>query len=77
MEPTVTDANIFLGRIGSESKLGGWMKLDLKSSKKALARMAKKISMTNIQLAEGILSIINAKMSDAIRTITVKTWHRS
>ena len=72
LEPTVTDANILLGRIGSESKLGGWMKLDLKSSKKALTRMAKKISMTNIELAEGILSIINAKMSDAIRTITVK-----
>ena len=72
LEPTVTDANLFLGRIGSESKLGGWMKLDLKNSNQALKNMSEKLSMTNIELAEGILSIINAKMADAIRTITVK-----
>ena len=28
-EPTVTDANLFLGRLGKESKLGGWMDLDI------------------------------------------------
>ena len=72
LEPTVTDANLFLGRIGPESKLGGWMKLDVNNSNQALTNMSEKLSMTNIELAEGILSIINAKMADAIRTITVK-----
>ena len=71
-EPTVTDANLFLGRIGSDSKLGGWMNLDKKSSENALSSMAKKLSISESALAEGILSIINAKMADAIRTITVK-----
>ena len=72
LEPTVTDANLFLGRIGSDSKLGGWMKLDVMSSNKVIKNMAKKLSMTKVDLAEGILSIINAKMADAIRTITIK-----
>ena len=72
LEPTVTDANLFLGRIGIESKLGGWMNLQLNKSKQVLKKMSDKLSMKSVSLAEGILSIINTKMSDAIRTITVK-----
>ena len=72
LEPTVTDANLFLGRIGIESKLGGWMNLQLNKSKQVLKKMSNKLSMKSVGLAEGILSIINTKMSDAIRTITVK-----
>lgn len=71
-EPTVTDANLFLGRLGSGSKLGGWMKLNVKESENSLSKISKELSITPSQLAEGILSIINAKMADAIRTITVK-----
>ena len=48
------------------------MKLKIQESKKVLEQMSKKLNMTKTQLAEGILSIINAKMADAIRTITVK-----
>ena len=71
-EPTVTDANLFLGRLGKESKLGGWMDLDLDASTSVLDNLSKKLNITAVELAEGILSIINAKMADAIRTITVK-----
>jgi len=71
-EPTVTDANLFLGRLGSESKLGGWMNLNINASENSLLKISKQLSITPTQLAEGILSIINAKMADAIRTITVK-----
>ena len=71
-EPTVTDANLFLGRLGFGSKLGGWMKLNVKESENSLLKISKELSITPSQLAEGILSIINAKMADAIRTITVK-----
>jgi N-methylhydantoinase A len=71
-EPTVTDANLFLGRLGKESKLGGWMDLDLDASKSVLDNLSKKLNISAVELAEGILSIINAKMADAIRTITVK-----
>ena len=72
VEPTVTDANLFLGRLGKESKLGGWMDLDLSASKTVLENLSKKLNISSTELAEGILSIINAKMADAIRTITVK-----
>ena len=71
-EPTVTDANLFLGRLGKESKLGGWMDLDINASDNVLDVLSKKLKISPIELAEGILSIINAKMADAIRTITVK-----
>ena len=71
-EPTVTDANLYLGRLGKESKLGGWMNLDLNSSESVLKSLSEKLNISSSELAEGILSIINAKMADAIRTITVK-----
>ena len=71
-EPTVTDANLYLGRLGSESKLGGWMNLNTKASENSLVTISKELSISPAELAEGILSIINAKMADAIRTITVK-----
>ena len=71
-EPTVTDANLFLGRLGKESKLGGWMNLDVNASENVLQNLSKKLNISQVELAEGILSIINAKMADAIRTITVK-----
>jgi len=71
-EPTVTDANLYLGRLGAESKLGGWMNLDVKASENSLSKISKQLSISPAELAEGILSIINAKMADAIRTITVK-----
>ena len=71
-EPTVTDANLFLGRLGKESKLGGWMDLDINASQDVLSSLSKKLKISPVELAEGILSIINAKMADAIRTITVK-----
>ncbi|MDC3083105.1 hydantoinase/oxoprolinase family protein [Pelagibacteraceae bacterium] len=71
-EPTVTDANLYLGRLGKESKLGGWMDLDLDASESVLKSLSLKLKISSAELAEGILSIINAKMADAIRTITVK-----
>ena len=71
-EPTVTDANLFLGRLGSNSKLGGWMNLNINASDKVIKNLSDKLKISKTELAEGILSIINAKMADAIRTITVK-----
>lgn len=71
-QPTVTDANLFLGRIGREAKLGGWMQLDYDAAAKAMTNLAYKLGLSAVELAEGILSIINAKMADAIRTITIQ-----
>jgi N-methylhydantoinase A len=71
-QPTVTDANLFLGRIGDNSRLGGWMELDQGAAQKAIQSVGTQVGLSDVELAEGILSIINAKMADAIRTITIQ-----
>ena len=71
-DPTVTDANLFLGRIGRNARLGGWMELDHPAAAAAVHRFAEPLGLSDVEFAEGMLSIINAKMADAIRTITIK-----
>jgi N-methylhydantoinase A len=71
-EPTVTDANLFLGRLDPEYFLGGRMALDVEAARAAVRRLAARVGLDEVALAEGILAIVNAKMADAMRTITVK-----
>ncbi|MFW6183556.1 MAG: hydantoinase/oxoprolinase family protein, partial [Chloroflexota bacterium] len=71
-QPTVTDANLFLKRLGADSLLGGDMPLDEEATAQAIARMAAQVGLDEVAFAEGILSITNAKMADAMRTITVE-----
>ncbi len=70
-QPTVTDAHLFLRRLGPNSLLGGRMTLDEEAAARAIHSVASQIGLNDIALAEGMLSIINAKMADAMRTITV------
>jgi N-methylhydantoinase A len=71
-EPTVTDANLYLGRLGSNSLLGGRMTLDNDATGRAMTKLAQRLGINERELAEGILAISNAKMADAMRTITVE-----
>ncbi len=71
-EPTVTDANLVLGRLDPGYFLGGRMRLHPEAAAEALAAVAAELGLAVPALAEGILAIVNAKMADAIRTITVK-----
>lgn len=70
-DPTVTDANLFLGRLGASSLLGGQMQLAVEECNQAIGRLASKIGLEPQVLAEGILAISNSKMADAMRTITI------
>ena len=70
--PTVTDANLFLGRLNPGYFLGGAMSLDVGESERALATVAGELGLDVRELAEGVLAIVNAAMADAMRTITVK-----
>lgn len=70
-QPTVTDANLYLGRLGSASLLSGAMQLDLEAAKQAIEGLAAEVGMDGRSFAEGILAISNAAMADAMRTITV------
>ena len=69
--PTVTDANLLLGRLGERSLLGGGMALDVRAAERAMERLARKAGLAPTALAEGILAISNAAMADAMRTISV------
>jgi N-methylhydantoinase A len=71
-EPTVTDANLFLGRLDPDYFLGGEMRLDEDAAARALGSVARQLSLDETTFAEGVLSIVNANMADAMRTITVK-----
>lgn len=70
-QPTVTDANLYLGRLGASSLLSGAMTLDEAASTAAVEALAKEAGMEPVAFAEGILAISNAAMADAMRTITV------
>ncbi len=70
-QPTVTDANLFLGRLGERSLLGGEMSLDGAAATRAMESLAPEAGLEPVAFAEGILAISNAAMADAMRTITV------
>ena len=71
-QPTVTDANLFLGRMNPDYFLGGHMDLDRQAAEKAIRSVADQLGLTAEALAEGMLAVINARMADAMRTITVR-----
>jgi N-methylhydantoinase A len=70
-EPTVTDANLVLGRIDPDGFAGGQMTLDGAAASAAVDRLAEVFGMTTTAMAEGICDVANSKMAQAIRTITV------
>ncbi|MDE0120108.1 MAG: hydantoinase/oxoprolinase family protein [bacterium] len=71
-QPTVTDANLFLGRIDPDYFLGGNLTLDTGAAEVALETLGRDLSLDGDRLALGIIEVINAKMSQAIRTLTVE-----
>lgn len=71
-EPTVSDANLVLGRLDGANFSGGEMALDRTLAEKAVASLGARFGMNEQQMAQGIIDIINAKMADAIRTITIR-----
>jgi N-methylhydantoinase A len=73
VEPTITDANLVLGRLGVDRFLGGEMRLDLDGAKKALAdKIAGPLGLDITQAAEGILRIATTKMSHVVRWVTTE-----
>lgn len=71
-EPTVTDAQIVLGRLDPDMALGGDLKLDAGLSYKAIEeKIAKPMGMTVKEAALGIIRIINNNMALAIRSNSV------
>jgi N-methylhydantoinase A len=70
-EPTVTDANLVLGRIDPDGFAGGQLTLDTSLAAAVVAELAGQFNLSTVAMAEGICDVANAKMAQAIRTITV------
>ncbi len=70
-EPTVTDANLVLGRI-PPYLVGGNIPLDPKLAEAAVRRFGETLELTLVEAAEGILEIAAFNMSDAIRQVSVR-----
>jgi N-methylhydantoinase A len=67
-EPTVTDANIALGRLDPAFFLGGAMALDVAAARRAIAaHVARPLSLDVERAAEGILAVTNTNLAAAIR----------
>jgi len=72
-EPTVTDANLILGRLGVDRFLGGEMRLDVDAARRALAeRIAAPLGLDPTAAADGILRIATTKMSHVVRWVTTE-----
>ena len=71
-EPTVTDANVVLGRIPSSAQLGGRMELDRAAAHDAVATIAEERGTTVEEAAQAILDIANENMHSALRVVSVE-----
>jgi N-methylhydantoinase A len=76
LEPTVTDANLCLGRIDPAYFLGGEITLNEVAARKAVQnRIAERFGMDTVEAANGIIDIINANMARAMRSILTERGH--
>src|SRR5215468_3596814 len=71
-EPTITDANLILGRLGADRFLGGEMKLDVAAAEQALVKIGKPLGMSAIETADGVLRIAATAMSYAVKGVTTE-----
>jgi N-methylhydantoinase A len=71
-EPTVTDAHVVLGRLDPDNFLGGSMQLDVDAAHQVISALAAELGLSLEEAAEGILTILNANMANAIRSRTVQ-----
>ena len=74
--PTVTDANLVLGRLNPDYYVGGEMRIDVSLSKAAIQKqVAEPLKLSMEAAAEGILKVVNANMIRGIRRVSVQRGH--
>jgi N-methylhydantoinase A len=73
--PTVTDANLVLGRLPTEHFLGGQMPLDAGRAWQALVRLGQMLGLEAEQAALGVVEVVNAHRERALRVISVERGH--
>jgi len=75
--PTVTDANVVLGRINADKPIGGKLdRLDVEAAKLAIeTHVAKPLGFEIMAAAEAIIRVANSKMAGAIRLVSIERGH--
>lgn len=74
-EPTVTDANLVLGRLHPEHFLAGQMAVDPALAETVIDQLAQQAGLSREEAAEGVLTIVNSNMANAIRGVTIRKGH--
>jgi len=70
--PTVTDANLLLGRLRADAFLGGEMQLNELAARRTMRSIAKPLGLSPEQAAEGVVRIANEHMVHALRVMSVQ-----
>lgn len=72
-EPTITDANLVLGRLSPDRFLGGELELDAEAARSAIERRcARPLGLDPVAAAHGIVEIANAAMGNALHLVSVQ-----
>ena len=71
-QATVTDANLLLGYLNPQRFAGGLMSLDVGAAERAVGAIAGRLGLDPMAAAAGIHRVINARMADQIRLVTIK-----
>jgi N-methylhydantoinase A len=71
-EATVTDANLLLGYLSSDSDLAGGVALDVDAARQAVASLGDQLGLGEVEAAEGIVRVANQEMVRALRVVTVE-----
>jgi N-methylhydantoinase A len=71
-EPTVTDANLLLGYLDSDSPLAGGVKLDRPAAERVVSGLAESLGLSAEDTAAGIVRVAGAEMARAVRVMTVE-----
>ena len=72
VEPTVTDANLVLGRLSPRGLLGGAMSLDLERAHAAVGSLSDTLGLTVEQAAWAVIRLANSNMERAVRSVTLQ-----
>ena len=75
VEPTITDAHLYLGRLNPESYLGGDLEIRPELAEQAIEKLAAELDLSAPETASGILRIANANMTSATHLISVERGH--
>jgi N-methylhydantoinase A len=70
--PTVTDANLLLGRLPADAPLAGGLELDHEAAERAIGELGAQLDLSTRRCAEGIVRVAEAEMLGALRAMTVE-----